>query len=205
MGSAVLGEAIGAIRDWSVSASKQPRAHGTATADRSAAWCSTTRCSRRGCRSRCIRRCAARSRTASARSVGRRRGRARDEGLGRRARRDALHALVPAAHRHHRREARLVSDADRRRQGGPRVLGQGADQGRARRVELPVGRHALHLRGARLHGVGSDEPAVAALQRRRGDAGHPDGVRQLDRRRRSTRRRRSCARWKRSPSRRSAC
>ena len=52
--------------------------------------------------------------------------------------------------------------AGRQRQGGRGVLRQGTDQGRARRVELPVGRHALHLRGARLHGVGSDEPAVAA-------------------------------------------
>ena len=72
--------------------------------------------------------------------------------------------------------------AERRRQGGPGVLGQGADQGRARRLELPVRRHALHLRGARLHGVGSDQPALAALQRRRGHAGDPDGVRELDRR-----------------------
>ena len=72
--------------------------------------------------------------------------------------------------------------ADRRRQSGRGVFGQGTGQGRARRVELPVGRHALHVRSARLHGVGSDEPAVAAQQRRRGDARHSDGVRQLDRR-----------------------
>ena len=52
---------------------------------------------------------------------------------------------------------------------GPRRRGvqrQGTDPGRAGRVELPVGRHALHVRGARLHGVGSDEPAVAARRRR---------------------------------------
>ena len=73
-------------------------------------------------------------------------------------------------------------DADRRRQGGARSSRARNCQGRARRVELPVGRHALHLRGARLHGVGSDQPAVAAQQRRRDDAGHPDGVRELDRR-----------------------
>jgi glutamine synthetase len=36
------------------------------------------------------------------------------------------------------------------------VLGQGADQGRAGRVVVPVGRPARHLRGARLHGVGPD-------------------------------------------------
>ena len=44
---------------------------------------------------------------------------------------------------------------------------QGTGPGRARRVEFPVRRHALHLRGARLHGVGSDQPAVAAEQRQR--------------------------------------
>ena len=43
----------------------------------------------------------------AARPVGRRHRRHRDEGLGDRARRDALHALVPADDRHHRREARL--------------------------------------------------------------------------------------------------
>jgi len=111
-----------------------------------------------------------------------RRRREGDEGMGDRARGDALHALVPAAHRHHRRETRLVSQSHERRQSRGRVFRQGADQGRARCVELPVGRHALHVRSARLHGVGSDQLAVAALQRRRGDARHPDGVRQLDRR-----------------------
>ena len=104
------------------------------------------------------------------------------EGLGGRARRHALHALVPAADRHHGREARLVSLAVGRRLGHRRVPRQGTDPGRARCVELPVGRHAHHLRGARLHGVGPDQPAVAALQRQQRHARHPDRVRQLDRR-----------------------
>ena len=69
---------------------------------------------------------------------------------------------------------------DRRRQGGGRVQRQGAGPGRARRVELPVRRHALHLRGARLHGVGSDDAAVAAREPERRDARHPDGLRELD-------------------------
>ena len=116
----------------------------------------------------------------AARHLGRRRGGVGDEGVGGRARRDALHALVPAAHRHHRREARFVSLADRRRQGGRRIRGQGTGARRARRIELPVRRHALHLRGARLHGVGSDQPAVAAQERQFDDAGDSDGVRQLD-------------------------
>ena len=118
----------------------------------------------------------------SARRLGRRRRCLGDERVGGRARRHALHALVPAADRHHRRKARLVSLADRRRQGGGRILGQGAGARRTGRVELPVGRHALHLRSARLHGLGSDQPAVAAQERQLHDARHPDGVRQLDRR-----------------------
>jgi hypothetical protein len=63
---------------------------------------------------------------------------------------------------------------------GRRVRRQGADQGRARRVELSVRRHALHVRGARLHGLGSDEPAVAARDAERHHAGHSDRVRELD-------------------------
>ncbi len=100
-----------------------------------------------------------------ARCVDRRRGRDRVEGLGGRTRCDALHALVPAAHGHHRREARFVSRALQRRQRDRRVPRQGIDQRRARRIELPVRRHALHLRGPRLHGVGSHEPAMAPRQR----------------------------------------
>ena len=181
MGSAVLGEAISAIRDWSANREKN-----------------MSGAERKGLvRQPGVRRCRAaeapseeRLRGAAphgqqgraARSVHRRRRRRRAEGLGHRERRDPLHALVPAADRHHRREARLVSLAGYRRQGGLRVLGQGARQGRARCVELSVRRHALDVRSARLHGVGSDQPAVAAEERRRDDARHSDRVRQLDRR-----------------------
>ena len=38
------------------------------------------------------------------------------------------------------------------------VQRKGTGQGRARRVELPVGRHAQHVRSARLHGMGPDQP-----------------------------------------------
>ena len=96
----------------------------------------------------------------------RRHHRQRAEGLGRRARRDALHPLVPAAHRHHRREARLVSRR-RRPTAAPSPSSAARNWSRrARRVELPVRRHALDLRSARLHGVGSDQPALAADDRR---------------------------------------
>ena len=182
MGSRVLGEAISAIRDWSVTEAKEPR---SAARHRSVRQPGVQR---RGAADAPAE--AGLSRAAphddarrAARRLGRRRGRVRDEGLGGRARRDALHALVPAADRHHRRKARLVS---RRRPATARrsleFSRQGTGQGRARRLELPVGRHALHLRGARLHGVGSDQPAVAAQERQRDDARHPDGVRELDRR-----------------------
>ena len=52
-----------------------------------------------------------------------------------------------------------------RRHGDRGVPRQGTDSGRARRIELPVGRHALHVRGARLHRVGPHQPAVAAERR----------------------------------------
>ena len=105
-----------------------------------------------------------------------------DEGLGGRARRDALHALVPAADRHHRREARLASS--RRRADGKAVAefsGKELIKGEPDASSFPSGGMRSHLRGARLHGVGSDQPALAARQRPNADdAGHPDGVRELD-------------------------
>ena len=73
--------------------------------------------------------------------------RSRPERLGAGAWCDPLHALVPADDGNHRREARLVSLADVRWVGDRRVQGQGVDQRRTGRVELPLGRHALHLRG----------------------------------------------------------
>ena len=181
MGSSVLGEAISSIRDWSVTEAKEPS--GPAR-DRSVRQPRVQRRSPADAPPEAgLSRAAAHDDARrAARRLGRRRGGVRDEGLGGRARRDALHALVPAADRHHRRKARLVSVADRRRQGGRRVLRQGTGPRRAGRLELPVGRHALHLRGARLHGVGSDQPALAAQERQLDDARHPDGVRELDRR-----------------------
>ena len=123
MGSAVLGEAISAIRDWSVSASKETRAtNATAPAAYNGTFGSLvfndevqqTRLPKPVYQA--LRRTITHGEALDpsvADAVAQ-----RDEGLGGRARRDALHALVPAAHRHHRREARLVSVADRRRQGG---------------------------------------------------------------------------------------
>jgi len=62
-----------------------------------------------------------------------------------------------------------------------RVLRQGADPGRARRVLVPDRRHPRHLRGPRLHRLGSDQPGVRPGESQRGAAVHPDRVRLLDR------------------------
>ena len=67
----------------------------------------------------------------------RRRGRGRDEGLGRRARRDPLHALVPADDRALRPKS--TTRSSRRIAGGgaiAQVFGQGPDPGRAGRIQL---------------------------------------------------------------------
>ena len=132
----------------------------------SAASCSTTRCSRSGCRSRRIARCARRSPAArrSTSSTADAVATALKDWAVEHGATHYTHWFQPmtgiTAEKH---DSFLVADG--RRHGDRRVPRQGTDQGRARCVELPVGRHALHLRGARLHGVGSDEPAVAARQR----------------------------------------
>ena len=115
-----------------------------------------------------------------ARHVARRRGRARDEGMGDGAGRDPLHALVPAADRLDRREARQLLRPDRRGHRDRRVLGQGADPGRARRLELPDRRHPRHVRGARLHRLGPDLAGVHPREPQRHAAVHPDRVRVVD-------------------------
>ncbi len=109
-------------------------------------------------------------------------GRARDEGMGTRERRHPLHPRLPAAHRAHRREARLVLCARRRRRGACRVLRQGAHPGRARRVLVPHRRRARDVRGPWLHGLGPDEPGLHPREPQRRAPLHPDCVRVLDRR-----------------------
>ena len=117
-----------------------------------------------------------------ARHVAGRLGRARDEGVGAGEGRDPLRARLPAADRPDRREARQLLRADRRGHGAGRVLRQGADPGRARRVVVPVRRPALDVRGPRLHRLGSDQPGVHPGEPQRRAAVHPDRVRLLDRR-----------------------
>ena len=117
-----------------------------------------------------------------ARHLARRRGRAGDEGLGDGEGRHALHALVPAADRLDGREARLLLRPGRRRHGDRRVLRQGADPGRARRLVVPDRRHPRDVRGARLHRVGPDLAGVHPREPERRAAVHPDGVRLVDRR-----------------------
>ena len=84
--------------------------------------------------------------------------RAGHQGVGDLPRRDALHALVPAADRSHRREARRLSLVRRQAAADGVVLRRAAHSERARRVELSVRRTSRHVGGARLHGV---EPGVA--------------------------------------------
>ena len=87
--------------------------------------------------------------------------------------------------------------ADRRRHGHRRVQRQGTGQGRARRLVLPVRRHPRHLRGPRLHRLGPDQPRLHHRRPQRRHAGHPHGVPVAGPAKRSTRRRRCCARWRR--------
>ena len=63
-----------------------------------------------------------------------------------------------------------------------RVLRQGADSGRARRVLVPDRRDPRDVRGARLHRLGSDQSRVHPGEPQRGAAVHPDRVRVVDRR-----------------------
>ena len=117
-----------------------------------------------------------------ARHRARRRGRRRDEGMGAGAGRDPLHPRLPAADRPDRREARLVLRARRQGRRGRRLLRQGADPGRARRLVVPDRRRPRHLRGPRLHGLGPDQPGVHPREPERRAALHPDRVRLMDRR-----------------------
>ena len=67
-----------------------------------------------------------------------------------------------------------------RRHGAGRVLGQGADPGRARRLVVSDGRHPRDVRGARLHGVGPDLAGVHPGEPQRRAAVHPHGVHVVD-------------------------
>ena len=115
-----------------------------------------------------------------ARHLAGRRGRAGDEGVGAGEGRHPLHAHVPAADRADRGEARQLLCADRRGHRAGRVLWQGADPGRARRLLVPHRRHPSDVRGPRLHGLGPDQPRVHPREPQRRAAVHSDRVRVLD-------------------------
>ena len=59
---------------------------------------------------------------------------------------------------------------------------QGIDPGRARRFELPLGRHPGDVRSPRLHGLGPDQPGLHPGKPERHDALHSHGLCLLDRR-----------------------
>ena len=73
-------------------------------------------------------------------------------------------------------------EPDRRGRVARRVLRQGADPGRARRLLVPDRRRPRHLRGPRLHRLGPDLPRLHPREPERRPALHPDRVRLLDRR-----------------------
>ena len=108
------------------------------------------------------------------------RGRLGDEGLGARARRDALHALVPAADRHHRREARLVPvptpDGAIAEFSGKELI-----KGEPDASSFPSGgmRATFEARG---YTAWDPTSPPWLLEPERHHARHPDRVRQLDRR-----------------------
>ena len=104
------------------------------------------------------------------------------EGLGDGEGRDPLRPRLLPPHRPHRREARQLPRARRRRLVDRRVRRQDADPGRARRVELPQRRPARHVRGPRLHRLGRHQPGVHPREPQRQHAVHPDRVRLDDRR-----------------------
>ena len=114
----------------------------------------------------------------------RRRGRRGHEGLGDG---EGLHPLRPRllpADRPDRREARQLLRAGRRWSVAGRIRRQDPDPGRVGRLQLPQRRPAQHLRGPRLHRLGSDQPGLHPGQPQRQDALHPDHLR-LDVRRRA--------------------
>ena len=115
-----------------------------------------------------------------ARPVAGRRGRARDEGVGTREGRHPLHPRLPAAHRAHRREARLLLRPRRRGRRPGRLRGHRADPGRAGCLVVPDRRRARDVRGARLHRLGPDQPGIHPREPQRRAALHPDRLRVVD-------------------------
>ena len=127
-----------------------------------------------------------------------------DEGLGHRAWSHPLHALVPAADRHHGREARLVSGPNGNGKAVAEFSGKELIRGEPDASSFPSGgmRSTFEARGYTAWDPTSPPWLLHSGGARH--ARHTDGVRQLDRAKRSTRRRRSSARWRRCRSRRCA-
>ena len=102
--------------------------------------------------------------------------------LGHRQRGHALRPRLLSPHRPDRRKARQLFGSGRQRRSGHRILRQGIDPRRTRRVELPLGRHPRHVRSPRLHRLGRDQPGLHSGKPQRHDALHSHGLRLVDRR-----------------------
>jgi glutamine synthetase len=113
------------------------------------------------------------------RAAHRRHRRQRAEGLGRRARRHALHALVPADDRHHGREARLVSQPTPDGRAVAEFSGKELVKGEPDASSFPSGgmRSTFEARGYTAWDPTSP-PWLLVTERH--DARHPDRVRELD-------------------------
>ena len=181
MGSSALQSATKSIIEWGSPLPRTSPGRSRRPPRSSARSRSMTTCSGSGCPRTSTRRCAGRSRRA--RRSTRRRPTSSPSAMKDWAIEHGAthytHWFQPLTGITAEKHDAFITPTSRRQRGG-RVQRQGTHQGRAGRVELPVGRHALHLRGARLHGVGSDERALAARHAERHDARHSDRLRELD-------------------------
>ena len=118
----------------------------------------------------------------AARSDGCRCGGRGDEGLGDGEGCDPLRARLLPADRPHRREARQLPRAGGDGSSIAEFSGKTLIQGEPDASSFPNGGLRDHVRSARLHGLGRDQPRIHPREPERQHALHPDRVRVDDRR-----------------------
>jgi hypothetical protein len=96
--------------------------------------------------------------------------------MGTLERRHPLHALVPPPNGPHGGKAHGFSQCGQRRTSPRILLGGRTHSERARRLLSPLGGNAFHLRGPRIHRLGSHQPRLRRRQWRRRHALHSFGV-----------------------------